>query len=128
MSITVKQLETLSQYFHFDLDEAREVIGLKPKVKTKSACISNNTTIRGHYNSNSKEERGFYKPKAKPSASATAKDRDKANAQDKEKKTRSPSGYNIFVREEGVSFKNAGAQWKSLTQNERDKWNARAKQ
>ena len=31
MSITIKQLETLARYFHFDINEARSVIGIELK-------------------------------------------------------------------------------------------------
>ena len=47
--------------------------------------------------------------------------------EEREKKPRGPSGYNIFVREQGISFKNAGASWKALSDGERENWNAKAK-
>ena len=39
---------------------------------------------------------------------------------------RGPTGYNLYVKNSGISFKEAGSSWRSLSQNERDKWNKRA--
>ena len=114
MSITIKQLETLASHFHFDMNEARQVIGieLKQRVKPKSPS-SDSGSEKGHYKPKGKgeEEKGHYKSKAKNPV----------------KNPRGPSGYNIFVREQGVSFRNAGGAWKALSDRERDHWNAKAK-
>lgn len=119
MSITIKQLETLAAHFHFDMNEAREVIGieLKKRVTPKSPS-SDSGKEKGHYKPKQdkpvKEEKGHYKPKQEKPVK-------------EEKKPRGPSGYNLFVREQGISFRNAGESWKSLSDSERDRWNAKAK-
>ena len=126
MSITIKQLETLASYFHFDMNEARQVLGieLKKRGRPKSPATEKGhykpkggEVVKGHYKpKGDKEEKGHYKPKV-----------DKPMKEEREKKPRGPSGYNLFVREQGVSFKNAGASWKALSDAERDGWNAKAK-
>lgn len=135
MSITIKQLETLSNHFHFDMDEAREVIGiaLKKRYRPKSP-----SEVEGHYKpkeekpkaDKSKEEKpkAERKPKEeKPKADKPKADKPKAEKPNAEKKPRGPTGYNLFVRDGGISFKNAGAAWKALSESERENWNAKAK-
>lgn len=127
MSITIKQLETLAAHFHFDMDEARQVIGieLKKRGRPKSPS-SDSANEKGHYKPKSENvEKGHYKPNVKKPVK-----QDKDNKQvkeEREKKPRGPSGYNLFVREQGISFKNAGAAWKALSDGERDRWNGKAK-
>ena len=126
MSITIKQLETLASHFHFDMNEARQVLGieLKKRGRPKSPATEKGhykpkggEVVKGHYKpKGDKEEKGHYKPKL-----------DKQVKEERVKKPRGPSGYNVFVREQGVSFKNAGAAWKALSDTERDGWNAKAK-
>ena len=126
MSITIKQLETLASHFHFDMNEARQVLGieLKKRGRPKSPATekghykpNGGEVVKGHYKpKGDKEEKGHYKPKL-----------DKQVKEERVKKPRGPSGYNVFVREQGVSFKNAGAAWKALSDTERDGWNAKAK-
>ena len=118
MSITIKQLETLAAHFRFDMDEARQVIGIELKKRGRPKSPSSDSGgEKGHYKPKAeKEEKGHYKPKA-----------DKPVKEEKEKKARGPSGYNIFVREQGVSFRNAGGAWKALSDSERERWNAKAK-
>jgi len=121
MSITIKQLETLANHFHFDMTEARQVIGieLKPRGRPRSPS----------------EVEGHHKPKAdkKPKEEKPKEDKPKADKKPKEekpkaeKKPRGPNGYNLFVRDGGISFKNAGAAWKALSESERESWNAKAK-
>lgn len=136
MSITIKQLQTLAQHFHFDMDEARQVIGIELKKSAKEKCVSSDSDCvkgyykpkeekpakveKGHYNPKqekpSKVEKGHYKPKE-----------EKPAKEEKEKKPRGPSGYNLFVREQSIAFKSAGTAWKALSDQERDRWNAKAK-
>ena len=103
------------------MDEARQVIGIELKKSTsaKSAPIGSGSE-RGHYKPKlekpAKEEKGHYKPKL-----------EKPAKEEKEKKSRGPSGYNLFVREQGIPFKSAGTAWKALSDLERDRWNAKAK-
>lgn len=117
MSITIKQLETLASHFHFDMNEARQVIGIELKKRGKPIShASDSGSEKGHYKPKSKGEdvvKGHYKPKQVK--------------EEREKKQRGPSGYNLFVREQGVSFRNAGGAWKALSDSERQHWNAKAK-
>ena len=113
MSITIRQLETLARHFHFDMDEARAVIGIELKTKRTTTPKTKMTKkdsdyISGHVTI--KEKRTPAKPKKTASTSP-----------------RGPSGYNLFVREQGISFKNAGQAWKALTDTERQRWNQKAK-
>ena len=121
MSITIKQLEILASHFHFDMNEAREVIGIELKKRgLPTSPSSYSGSVKGHYKpKGEKEVKGHYKPKGEKEV--------KPVKEGKEKKSRGPSGYNVFVREQGVSFSNAGAAWKALSDEERDRWNAKAK-
>ena len=105
MSITIKQLETLANHFHFDMTEARQVIGIELKQRGRPRSPSE---VEGHHKPKTDKKPKEEKPKA-------------------EKKPRGPSGYNLFVRDGGISFKNAGAAWKALSESERENWNAKAK-
>ena len=106
MTISIKQLEVLATHFHFDMDEARQVLGIEIKKRGSPKSPS----------SDSGSEKGHYKPKA-----------EKPTKEEREKKPRGPSGYNLFVREQGISFKNAGSAWKALNDSERGHWIAKAK-
>ena len=113
MSITIRQLETLARHFHFDMDEARSVIGIQLKTKRATSpktktTKKDNDYISGHVTI--KEKPTPAKPKKTASTSP-----------------RGPTGYNLFVREQGISFKNAGQAWKALTDTERQRWNQKAK-
>lgn len=124
MSISIKQLETLAKHFHFDMNEAREVIGIQLKKSTTAKSDKNESKLEkvNKTKNTSNQFNGFYQSdgeKKKP-------DREKKKP-DGEKKQRGPSGYNLFVREQGISFKNAGASWKALSDVDRDRWNAKAK-
>ena len=116
MSITIKQLETLARYFHFDINEARSVIGIELK-KTRGCSTGKSC------NSDSDKDKisGNYCVKANK--------KEKQNKDEKPKNStpRGPSGYNLFVREKGISFKNAGQAWKQLSDAERQRWNLKAK-
>ena len=104
MPISIKQLETLAQHFRFDMDEARAVIGLPIK---SSSTIKQSSTVKG---------------------SVSGKGSKKVEKPEKEKpKARGPTGYNLYVRESGISFKNAGASWRALSDSEKAEWNARAR-
>lgn len=120
MSITIKQLETLAAHFHFDMDEARQVIGIELKKRGRPKSPSSDSgSEKGHYKPKGKGDdlvKGSYKPK-----------QEKPVKEEREKKSRGPSGYNLFVREQGISFRNAGGAWKALSDGERDHWNAKAK-
>ena len=130
MSITIKQLETLASYFHFDMNEARQVLGIELKKRGRpNSPASDSGSEKGHYKPKGSEVvKGHYKPKEDKKEKGHYKPKvDKPMKEEREKKPRGPSGYNVFVREQGVSFKNAGASWKALSDAERDDWNAKAK-
>ena len=132
MSITIKQLETLASHFHFDINEARQVIGIELKKRGRPKSPSSDSgSEKGHYKPKGKDQdviKGHYKPKGEKVEKGHYKPKaDKPVKEDREKKPRGPSGYNLFVREQGVSFRNAGASWKALSDGERDRWNAKAK-
>ena len=121
MTISIKQLEVLATHFHFDMDEARQVLGIEIKKRGRPKSPSSDSgSEKGHYKPKAekpaKEEKGHYKPKA-----------EKPTKEEREKKPRGPSGYNLFVREQGISFKNAGSAWKALNDSERGHWIAKAK-
>ena len=137
MSISIKQLETLAKHFHFDMNEAREVIGIQLKKSTTAKSDKNESKLEkvNKTKNTSNQFNGFYqsdaekkKPdgeKKKPDGEKKKPDGEKKKP-DREKKQRGPSGYNLFVREQGISFKNAGASWKALSDVDRDRWNAKA--
>ena len=113
MSITVKQLETLAAHFHFDINEARQVIGLS--IKSKESGY------------NRKEKEINYPPGFNNNQPQLCVKKVKEDKQVKERKSRGPTGYNIFVREQCISFSNAGASWRALSDGEREYWNTKAK-
>lgn len=134
MSITIKQLETLAAHFHFDMNEARQVIGIELKKRGRPKSPSSDSgSEKGHYKPKAKGDdmvKGNYKPKCKGDDVVKGHykpKQDKPVKEEREKKARGPSGYNLFVREQGISFKNAGGAWKALSDSERDHWNAKAK-
>ena len=63
--------------------------------------------VKGHYKpKEDKKEKGHYKPKGEKEEKGHYKPKvDKPMKEEREKKPRGPSGYNVFVREQGVSFK-----------------------
>lgn len=115
MSITIKQLEILANHFHFDMNEAREIIGIELKK-------------RGSVKSSSSIDRGNYKPVKEDKPVKPNKPVKPDKPVKEEKKKRGPTGYNLFVREKGISFKSSGAAWKALSDKERDYWNAKSKE
>lgn len=134
MSITIKQLETLAAHFHFDMDEARQVIGIELKKRGRPKSPSSDSgSEKGHYKPKGKGDdvvKGSYKPKTKGDdvvKGSYKPKQEKPVKEEREKKSRGPSGYNLFVREQGISFRNAGGAWKALSDGERDHWNAKAK-
>ena len=61
---------------------------------------------------------GKKSPKAKESPRAK---------EEKPASKRGPSGYNLFVKNQGVAITEAAKQWKGLSDSAREKWNAKAK-
>ena len=131
MPITVAHLELLSRHFHFDINEARMLIGLPVKTDKKPPP-KNTDFLSGFVSANKSKSDDFLsglisanKPKSK------TKKPEKPNRDILSKNSattrRGPSGYNLYVKNAGISFKDAGSSWRSLSQNEKDRWNNRAK-
>lgn len=127
MSITIKQLEELAREYHFDVDEARRFIGKEPKKRGRPAnknADSDDETPRkaissaANKSSNAKDDK---------SSSSAAKKSPKAKEEKPVAAKRGPSGYNLFVKNQGVTITEAAKQWKSLSDSTRDKWNKKAK-
>ena len=107
MSITIKQLEMLSREYHFDLGEARRFLANDPKKPGRPSNKDSDTET--------------------PSKSLV-KNYPKSLILDKKSDTkRSPSGYNLFVKNQGLAITEASKQWKALTDSAREKWNKKAK-
>ena len=127
MSITIKQLEELAREYHFDVDEARRFIGKEPKKRGRPAkkdADSDDETPRKASSSASKKSS---KAKEDKSSSSAAKKSPKAKEETPVAAKRGPSGYNLFVKNQGVTFAEAGKLWTSLSDSSRDKWNKKAK-
>ena len=116
MSISIKQLQQLADYFHFDINEARAVIGMELKKRAASASppsSARSSMVSGHY---------------QPRSSTGTKAKKPAETKEStEAKKRGPSGYNLFVSGSGLGIQKAGPAWKALSEAERAKWNAKAK-
>ena len=145
MSITSAQFAKLSDYYGFDLAEAREFLGLPAKSK------------QGRPSSTSNENKSVPKPKAvkpkaeKPKAAKPKAVKPKA-AKPKavkpkdsgEKRKRGPTGYQMFLKDYhpvakakmqaklksgeklsgGDVLKAVGAEWRELSDSGRASWNA----
>jgi hypothetical protein len=110
MSITIKQLEALAEEFNFDIYEARSFLG---KEKKRGRPPKRDT------------EWEYETPKKSP----VKKTSPKKSPRETEKSSgkRAPSGYNLFVKNQGVSIVEAAKQWRGLSDSSRDKWNSKAR-
>lgn len=128
MSITIKDLETLAAHFHFDIDEARMVIGKEKKTRTSTPRqTKEDNLIVGLINGSKakkQSESGHIKCDRKP---VKKEKPDKPDKPEKKSSPRGPSGYNLFVKNKGISFKEAGNEWKKLSDSEKKYWNDKAK-
>ena len=111
MSITMKQLEELAREYHFDVDEARQFLGKEPKKRGRPSKS-------GSDDDEPKKAADKKSPKAKASPKAK---------EEKPVAKRGPSGYNLFVKNQGTSITEAAKQWKGLSDSAREKWNQKAK-
>jgi hypothetical protein len=102
MSFSVADLKLLAREYHFDIEEARAFLGKETKKRGRPTKKDKDSDIA---------------PK-KPT---------KATASKPTSGKRGPSGYNLFVKNQGVSITEAAKQWKSLSDSGRAKWNAKAK-
>ena len=117
MSITIKQLEELANEYHFDVDEARRFLGKEPKKRGRPSKADSETSDGSSKkcvgSECTKSPKAKASPKAKEAKSTSAK--------------RGPSGYNLFVKNQGIAITEAAKQWKGLSDSAREKWNAKAK-
>jgi hypothetical protein len=111
MSITMKQLEELAREYRFDLDEARRFLGKEPKKRGRPSK-----------NESDDDEPKKSADKKSPKAKASPKAKE-----EKPVTKRAPSGYNLFVKNQGIPIVEAAKQWKGLSDSARDKWNKKAK-
>lgn len=117
MSITIKQLGELAREYHFDLEEARRFLGTEPKKRGRPAKKDSDSEDDEPKKAADKKSP---KAKASPKASPRAKE-------EKPVAKRGPSGYNLFVKNQGVAIGEAAKQWKALSDTAREKWNKKAK-
>ena len=99
----MKELEVLAREYRFDINEARCFLGKEPKKRGAS--------------SKSQVESDRDKPRKSSSSAKTKTSGTK----------RGPSGYNLFVREQGTGIVQAAKDWKSLSDSSREKWNTKAR-
>ena len=59
----------------------------------------------------------------------SSKEQDSSKTKDEKPSTgkRGPTGYNLFVKNQGVAITEAAKQWKNLSNSTREKWNVKAK-
>ena len=132
MSITVKQLNALSREFDFNASEARRFLGKEePKKRGRPAKKVVDDTGGGFL-----AEDGLMTFLAKTCSGGACKNTPakpkakKPETKKPEKKTstgRRPSGYNLFVKSQGVGIVVAAKQWKALSESKREAWNTKAK-
>ena len=109
MSLTMKDLDLLAKEYHFDPDEARRFLGKEPKKRGRPA----------------KKDSDSDDGSGKKSSSSAAKKSPKGTKAPAGK--RGPSGYNLFVKDQGMSIVEAAKKWKGLSDSAREKWNAKAR-
>jgi hypothetical protein len=109
MSITVKQLEALAEEFSFDIGDARSFLGIEAKKRGRPAKSVDDS------------------PRASPRASTKTSPKASPKKVPTESVKRPPSGYNLFVKNQGVSVTEAAKQWKALSDSGRKRWNNKAK-
>ena len=114
MSITIKQLEALAEEFSFDIGDARSFLGIELKKRGRPAKSDDDSFKKSS-------------PKAKTSPKASPNAKASPRATPKETGKRAPSGYNLFVKNQGISIVEAAKQWRALSDSGRQKWNAKAK-
>ena len=134
MSITIKQLEALSEEFNFDLAEARAFLGHTEPKK------------RGRPPKNSDSDTDDEKPVTKKSESGS-KAKSKSNTKvDSPREKRAPTGYQLFMSDisdkvqkdlkaaakdgkpaRGAFVAEVAKRWNDLSEKQQEKWNTKAK-
>jgi len=123
MSITIRQLEELAREYRFDVGEARQFLGIEAKKRGRPTKISTDSD-----DDTPKKPVVKTSPRAKENKPAAAKPvAAKPVAAKSAAAKRGPSGYNLFVKNQGIQFCEAGKQWKGLSDSAREKWNTKAR-
>ena len=140
MSITLKQLQALSEEFEFDYNEARKFLGhSEPKKRGRppkkvdsdsedevcvtSKCVKDDKKPRSPRNDN--------KTKKQDTSKSEAKKQDTPRSETKKTGAsksggRPPSGYNLFVKHQGKPITESAKEWKALSDAKRASWNSKA--
>ena len=138
MSITLKQLQALSEEFEFDYNEARKFLGhSEPKkrgrpskkadsdsddeVCTGSKCLKDGKKPRAPCNEHKTKKQDTPRSEAKKPGRPPAN-----NPQASKGGGRAPSGYNLFVKHHGKSITESAKEWKGLSDAKRASWNSKA--
>ena len=138
MSITLKQLQALSEEFEFDYNEARKFLGhSEPKKRGRpykkvdsdsddevcagSKCVKDDKKPRAPRNDNKTNKKNTPRTEAKKPG------RPPANKPDASKGGgRAPTGYNLFVKDHGKPITQCAKEWKALSDTKRASWNSKA--
>lgn len=111
MSITLKELEILANEYCFDVNEARAFLGKDIKKRGRPS--------KKDSDSDGETPKKTPVTKGKP---ISPKPKDEST-----KPKRGPSGYNLFVKNQGVSVTEAAKRWNELADYRRQLWNTKAK-
>ena len=138
MSITLKQLQALSEEFEFDYNEARKFLGhsdpkkrgrpsKKAPLGVAEACIDSDSD--DDVCTGSKCGKDVKKPRAPRNDNKTKKqETPKSEAKKSKGGGRAPSGYNLFVKDQGKPITVCAKEWKKLSDAKRASWNSKAAQ
>ena len=132
MSITLKQLQALSEEFEFDYNEARKFLGhTEPKKRGRPSkkvdsdsddevCVKDEKKPRAPRNDNKTKKQNT------PRSETKKQDTSKSEAKKSKGGGRGPSGYNLFVKHQGKSITESAKEWKALSDAKRASWNSKA--
>lgn len=150
MSITLKQLQALSEEFDFDYNEARKFLGHsepkkrgRPPKKVDSEsedevcvtlkCVKDDKKPRSPRNDNKTKKQETPRSEAKKQETPKSEAKKQDTPRSETKKTgasksggRPPSGYNLFVKDQGKSITESAKEWKALSDAKRASWNSKA--
>tara|TARA_A100001388_G_scaffold16426_1_gene10904 strand:+ start:3452 stop:3871 length:420 start_codon:yes stop_codon:yes gene_type:complete len=127
MSITLKQLQALSEEFEFDYNEARKFLGHSDPKKRGRPSKKVDTDSDDDVCTGSKCGKDVKKPRAPRNDNKTKKqETPKSEAKKSKGGGRAPSGYNLFVKDQGKPITECAKEWKKLTDAKRASWNSKA--
>jgi hypothetical protein len=134
MSITIKQLEELSNKYNFDVAEARAFLGHKKPEKRGRPAKKMDDPGKKRDDITLEGLTAFLSKSLGSSCNTSPVTTKKMNTQKTETKKsetkstsgRRPSGYNLFVKQSGLPIAEAAKQWKDLSDNKRKAWNTKA--